>query len=320
MTSTILFDLDDTLIENPMDQFLPAYFKLLGTHLNKYYPAEKLPQLILQATEKMISNLNPSYTLEERFNQDFYNHINSSEEILSDSIVDFYKNIFPKLEPQTKKIEGIPELIQQLSQEGHTIAITTNPLFPKQAIIHRLAWAGIPDDDFHYQTITAFEEFHFAKPHPEYIAETLAQIGWPDGPVMLVGNDWEADILPAEELGIPTFFIGHPPKNAKTYLHPLSDSGNHSDIYSWIQTIQQSIKTFECIHTATAYIAILRSTPAALGTILKNISIEESKIRPIKNEWSLVEIISHLYDVDKEVNIPRIKRIKIQPGSFFHSD
>lgn len=317
MTSTILFDLDDTLLENSMDRFLPAYFKLLGFHLKQYYPAEKLPQLILQATDKMISNLNPSYTLEERFNQDFYQYINFSEEILNDSIVDFYQNIFPRLESQTKKIEGVPELIKKLSQEGLSIAITTNPLFPKQAILHRLTWAGIPAQEFDYKTVTAFEEFHFAKPHPEYIAETLSQMGWPDGAVMCVGNDWEADILPAEELGIPTFFLGDLPQNKSVYQHPLSASGNHSEIYPWIKTIQQNIKTFECTHSPTAYIAILRSTAASLDTILRNISLKESKARPIKDEWSVVEIISHLFDVDKEVNIPRIKELKSNQDPFF---
>jgi FMN phosphatase YigB (HAD superfamily) len=316
MTATILFDLDDTLLENSMECFLPAYFQLLGKHLNPFYPAEKLPQLIFQATEKMISNLNPSNTLEERFNQEFFKHIHQDDN-LEESVLNFYQNIFPQLETKTKRIEGIRELIQKLSKEGFSIGITTNPLFPKQAILHRLAWAGIPDNEFHYQIITAYENFHFAKPHPEYIAETLAQMGWPDGAVMTVGNDWDADILPAEELGIPTFYLGSPPENTTIHRHPLSKSGNHSDIYSWIKNTLQKISTFECIHTPSAYLAILRSTPAGLETVLKNITIEDSKARPIKDEWSIVEIISHLYDVDKEVNIPRLKKLKSNQEPFF---
>jgi FMN phosphatase YigB (HAD superfamily) len=317
MTSTILFDLDDTLLENSMEQFLPAYFQLLGSHLNDYYPAEKLPQLILHATKKMVMNLNPACTLEKCFNQDFYQNINHPKENLSASIHDFYKNTFPQLESTTNKINGIPELFHKLKQEGFSIAITTNPLFPKQAILHRLAWAGIPNSKFHYQIITAFESFHFSKPHPEYIAETLAQIGWPDRAVMMVGNDWEMDILPAEQLGIPTFYLGSPKENAHIKRHPLSISGNHDELYHWIKSIQKSVKTFECIHTSSAYLAILRSTPAAFDTILKNLNTSQSKSRPIKGEWSIVEIISHLYDVDKEVNIPRIKELKSSQEPFF---
>ncbi|MAT41052.1 MAG: hypothetical protein CL609_01840 [Anaerolineaceae bacterium] len=317
MTVTILFDLDDTLLQNSMECFLPAYFQLLGKHLNQYYPAEKLPQLILHATNKMISNINPSYTLEDRFNQEFYKHIYKNDDKLQESILDFYDNIFPQLETKTRKIEGVRELIQKLHHDGYAIGITTNPLFPKQAILHRLAWAGIPNHDFHYQIITSYEDFHFAKPHPEYIAETLTQMGWPDGPVMLVGNDWTADILPAEELGIPTFYLGSQTESTKVQQNPLSKTGNHDEIYSWIKDTLQQITTFECIHTPSAYLAILRSTPAGLETILKNISLEESKAKPIKDEWSIVEIISHLYDVDKEVNIPRLKKLKSSQEPFF---
>ncbi len=317
MTPTILFDLDDTLLENPMEQFLPAYMHLLGKHLSPYYPADKLPGLIFQATEKMISNLNPACTLENCFNQEFFKHVKHPPEDLSAPIIDFYQHVFPHLESTTKPIAGIQNLIQKLQQAGFSIAITTNPLFPKQAILHRLTWAGIPHDQFTYQIITAFEEFHFAKPHPEYIAETLAQIGWPDGAVMMIGNDWEADILPAEELGIPTYYLGDPSQNPAAQRHPFSASGEHSGLYPWIKQITETVQTFECIHTPQAYLAILRSTPAALDTILSNVSTAASKARPSAGEWSLVEILSHLYDVDKEVNIPRIKELKANPEPFF---
>ncbi len=33
MIRTILLDLDDTLLANSMDTFLPAYFQALGSHL-----------------------------------------------------------------------------------------------------------------------------------------------------------------------------------------------------------------------------------------------------------------------------------------------
>ena len=42
MSCTILFDLDDTLIENDIDRFLPGYLKALANHMSPWVPPETL--------------------------------------------------------------------------------------------------------------------------------------------------------------------------------------------------------------------------------------------------------------------------------------
>jgi len=42
MIQTILFDLDETLLGNHMDTFLPSYFALLGKHAARYIPVSAL--------------------------------------------------------------------------------------------------------------------------------------------------------------------------------------------------------------------------------------------------------------------------------------
>ena len=68
-----------------------------------------------------------------------------------------------------------------------------------RAVRERMRWAGV--DDFPYALVTAIEKCHFAKPHPEYFAEVLARLDKRPDEALVVGNDWEADMVPAARLG-----------------------------------------------------------------------------------------------------------------------
>ncbi|MCG7852694.1 MAG: hypothetical protein MIO92_09240, partial [Methanosarcinaceae archaeon] len=50
----VLFDLDDTLLENDMDRFVKAYFDLLTPHLAHMVPPEIFVSALLHATYAMI--------------------------------------------------------------------------------------------------------------------------------------------------------------------------------------------------------------------------------------------------------------------------
>lgn len=312
----ILFDLDDTLLGNPMETFLPPYLHRLGQYLSEFISPNELPAAILNGTEEMINNVDPSRTLEECFDNYFYPFIGTEKEILEQKIIDFYKREFPKLAPLTNEIPHAASVIKELFRQEYKIVIATNPLFPKIAIDHRINWAnlGIDTNDFEY--VTNFEELHFTKPRPEFIAEILGKIGWPDEPVVMIGNEWEMDILPAEILGIPTFFIGMPPGHSKISLHPLSSSGAMENVQDWICHLNFNKHELELSNSKAAILAILRATAANMDSYLRmQISPSRFSQRPKADDWALIEIISHMADVDEEVNIPRIQMItnKVNP-------
>ena len=307
----ILFDLDDTLLENPMERFLPAYFQLLSKHLSDHIPPEKLPEAILNGTELMIKNIDPSKTLEECFDEYFYPRLGKNKSDLIGSINDFYENQFPSLKAVTGEIPRVAEIVKKILQAGHKLVIATNPLFPKLAIDHRIRWAnlGIYLSDFEY--ITNYEELHFTKPRPEFLTEILGKIGWPEETVVMVGNEWEMDIIPAEQLGMPTYYIGSIPSEYEGNLNPLSSSGSIDNLMEWINSIDPSLNPIEKTNSVLAIQAILRSTAANLDSYQRmNFDTNLFNVRPSHDEWSIVEIFSHLADVDYEVNIPRLESIK----------
>ena len=316
----ILFDLDDTLLGNPMERFLPAYLHRLGQHLSSYISPEELPAAILTGTEHMVNNVNPSKTLEECFDDYFYPLIKIDRETLDQKIDEFYQNEFPKLAQLTTEVLHAAATIKKLAKQNHKIVIATNPLFPKMAIDHRVNWANLGIDLNSFTYITNYEELHFTKPHPEFIAEILGKLGWQNEQVIMIGNEWEMDIVPAEILGIPTYFIGQLPEHSEIPLHPLSSFGTMAELLDWINHLNFNNPELELNNSKPALIAILRATAANMDSYLRmQISNAQYSKRPEPEEWSLIEIISHLADVDEEVNIPRLQMIINEASPFIEA-
>lgn len=318
MNFTVLFDLDGTLLQNEDSVFIPAYIDLLGNYLGKDVPSQKIQLAVLKATQIMEDNKDPTKTLEECFDDYFYSKIGLSKSNLQIDIERFYREFFPDLRIYTSELEEAKSLTNKLIDKRTDLVIATNPLFPRVAITQRILWANLKPLIEDYALITSYENFHFAKPNPAYYAEILANLGWPEGPVVMVGNDWMRDIIPAEKIGIPTFFLGGVNEKNLQPTNAESSLGNWSDLELWIEKILLSGSSMEPENSIEAYIAILLSTAAFIDNLSRiSKKITYWNIRPIPTEWSLVEIITHLADVDSDVNLPRMNLIQDENVPFF---
>ena len=306
MTKTLLFDLDDTLVGNSMDDFLPSYLKSLARHLSAYTPPDKMVPQLLTATKLMEENNRPDCTLEKVFSAGFYPALGLNQGDLAVTLADFYENVFPKLNTVVEFRPEAVKVVETAFAQGYQIAIATNPLFPRRAVEHRLTWAGLPVERYPFEIITSYDKFHFAKPNPAYYAEILAQLGWPDGPIVMVGDDPLRDITPARQLGLATFQVN------STELHvqgkPAHSSGRLLDLLKWLETTppEQLLPDYR---TPQATQITLRSTPAVFDTWCDPLPAQRWNQQSQPPAWSPVEIICHLRDLDREVNLPRLRKI-----------
>jgi FMN phosphatase YigB (HAD superfamily) len=316
MTLSLLIDLDDTLLSNDIiSVFLPAYLKALGKHMNSFVAPDVMIPKLLAATERMIANNDPASSLERVFDQYFYPEIGKTKLELKEVLEQFYDEVYPALNKHTEMRPEAAALIRYAREKGHTVVVATNPLFPRKAILHRLRWAGLDPDVWQFALITTYEYFHYAKPNPAYFAEILAQAGWPDQPTVMIGNSMQEDLLPASQLGLPVFWVSPDAAELPGEFHPLSASGNLSDVPAWIERVEaEGLR--QTYTTPAALLAVLKSTPAAFDTLSKSLTDRQWKERPNPGEWSLTEIFGHLRDVDREVNIPRMEKIAAQSNPF----
>lgn len=315
MTPTLLIDLDDTLLVNDINTFLPPYLQALSQHLSSYADPKLLVTQLMRATRKMEENTRPDRTLQQVFEAAFYPAIGRTPEEMRAPIEQFYAGIFPKLKQYTQAIPASVELVEQASARGYRMVVATNPLFPRSAIYHRLAWAGLSPDRYDFDLITSYERFHFTKPNPAYYAEILAYLGWPEGPVIMIGDSLENDIAAARLLGLPAFWLEKDGVQPADGNPAPTANGRIQDVLDWIdRTPAEALQPD--YSTPSAMLAILRSTPAALDTLGAGLTNEDWTRKPQAGEWAPAEILCHLRDVEQEVNLPRLQRVLGEENPF----
>lgn len=310
MNLTLLLDLDDTLLDSNMDTFVPAYFQALSDFLKDRIEPELMLSALMSGTRKMMENTDPSHTLQQVFDDEFFPKIGISRDEFQPRIDQFYEEVFPTLSYLTSPRPEAVELVEWAVGQGVRLAVATNPLFPLAAIHHRMRWAGLRPDNYPFAVVSAYETFHFTKPHPSYFAEVLGRMGWPDGPIVMVGDDVERDLPGSNALGLATYLI-----NASDATSPmgikLAGQGTIGDLRPWLERTDPSTLEPD-FSTPAALIALLMATPATISGLLPSLSKQGQisdpnlKRNPAPKEWSPTEVICHLRDTEQEVNLPRL--------------
>lgn len=315
MTLTLLIDLDDTLLANEMNTFVSAYLKALAGHMRVYAMPDQLITTLLAATQKMMVNKRPDRTLKETFDAAFYPVLGLNSAHVRGVIDEFYANVFPTLRSLTHTQPGAVELVEWAMGRGDRLVVATNPLFPRTAILQRLEWADLSAQKYHFNLITSYEVFHFAKPNPAYFAEILACLGWPEGPVVVVGDDLDLDCASARSLGLSAYWITSEKEVPPNCRQLPTAKGTLAEVKPWLEAISPE-KLHPTFSAPDALIAILCSTPAALTTLTANLPGNGWSQSPRESEWCLTEILCHLRDVENEVNLSRLQKVIAEQNPF----
>ncbi len=310
MKLTLLLDLDDTLLDTNNEAFLPAYFQSLARHLSANVQPDILIPALMSGTQHMLESEDSSRTLERVFDEDFYPKLGIAKEKLVPYIEDFYDNVFPALGSLTTPRKGARELVDWARQEGYSLVLATDPLFPRKAVYHRIHWAGLDPESFNL--ISSFESFHFSKNHPAYYAEVLGRLGWPDGPVLMVGNDVERDLKPANLLGLVTYHVDR--EEATVSGGSVVNHGDLTELHNWLEYADES-HLEPSYRSRDSILTILESTPAVLQTLTVELTARAWSAKLSLDDWAMVELICHLRDTEREVHRLQVEilRTEIQP-------
>jgi FMN phosphatase YigB (HAD superfamily) len=313
MPITLLLDLDDTLLNTNMDAFIPAYFQALSDALADMVEPKVMLPALMGGTKAMLVNKDPARTLREVFDDYFFPKLNMERTNLQGRIDQFYDEVFPRLGSLTTPIPEAVRLVDWAFEQGHRVVIATNPLFPLKAIQHRLHWAGLPPEKYPFALVTSYENMHFTKEAVAYYPEVLAQLGWPEGPAVMVGDDIEREVKPTQAAGMPVFLVQN---HGEVLTEPAGiPQGPLESFRAWLEKTDPDAIHFS-FKGYPALLANLRASPAALSTLPASLSQEAWTQPPAPGEWCLTEIICHLRDVEREVNLARIHKILDEENPF----
>ena len=223
--TTVLFDLDGTLLPLNQDEFVIQYFKHLAAYLAPHgYDPEIFTQAIYAGVHAMTVNDGRACN-EEVFWEEFSRFF---PEALQDiSLFDeFYANHFGNLKAFCSCNPRMRELIDRVKESGRTVVVATNPVFPATATEQRIRWAGLLPEDF--LLYTTYDSSHFSKPNPQYYRELMHKLNVSPEECLMIGNDTLDDMV-ARDVGMQVFLltdclVNRQNKNVEDYPHGDMDA------------------------------------------------------------------------------------------------
>jgi len=234
MITTILFDLDGTLLPMDQDKFVQSYLSRMAKKLAPQgFDPDLLVKGIWKGTGAMVKN-DGSRTNEEVFWDVFNAVIGKDCKVYEELFLDYYRNEFQLVASDCGFDPRAAEMIAEIKSRGYRVVLATNPLFPAIATQSRAKWAGLNPADF--ELITTYENSRHCKPNPDYYRDILATLDLKPENCVMVGNDVSEDMI-ARELGMKVFLltdslINKENKDISDYPH-----GSFEDLMTFIREL-----------------------------------------------------------------------------------
>jgi len=219
----VLFDLDGTLLDIDIDNFISRYFDGLSAVIAQVTECPDRRTQLMSSIHKATSAMMDAHdgeTNQEVFTRVFADTSGLDLDDIWSAFDDFYVQDFPTLIAHSGPIEGAQEVVRLARDLSLKTAIATNPMFPRIAVLHRMSWANILPDQV--DLITTFETMKACKPHPGYFLQAAQMLGVEPQQCIMVGDDPRLD-LAAADVGMATFFVGDSPSAVTDYRGDLID-------------------------------------------------------------------------------------------------
>ena len=315
MIKAILFDLDDTLLINPLNrvgQEMASWNRFFNRRLGRVDAGAGLAaamRAVSTNTNPVENNLDVFIKVVSRVwgcpPQDVLGHFRA-----------FYQEAYPDMRALVQPRPGAADLLDWLRAAGYLVVIATNPLFRPEGVRLRLEWAGLPTDLRTYSLVTHIENMQFAKPTPHYYEAIVGRLGLTNTEAIMVGDDWQNDIAPAERAGLNTFWVREDGAEHETIAADPDGEGTLADFsrrvisQGWLETLKP-----RPLQPAMIGPRLLGNVGALFG-LLREHAPDYWPQHPDPAEWSPLEVVCHLRDSEVSVQRPRLQRIASEDDPF----
>ncbi len=205
--STLLFDLDNTLLFMDENKFVIAYASNVANYFSDVIPDPKqFVQYLLEGTRFMVKTQTSVSNIDKFFTYFVPKCNGLTEEVIYKRFLDFYNNEFDNVKNIVNSDPITQKIIAKALDKGFEIVIATNPVFPEIATRKRLQWAGLGDYIDRMTLITHGEQFSTTKPSLDYYKQILGIINRKAEECLMVGNDYYNDGV-ASLLGMKYYHI-----------------------------------------------------------------------------------------------------------------
>ena len=317
MIKAVLLDLDDTLIHTDTDAFFERYLQELGAYCAHVAPPEKFIPQLMDSFRTTLRTDDPSRPLYARLMEQFASDGGFDRASLDPLFERFYEEQYCVLAPRVSARPASRALLDWLAKQDLAVVVATNPGLPYAAIRQRMVWGEV-SLDFPFALVTSLEEMHFGKPRPEYYAEIVHRLGVESHEALMVGDDWENDIVGASAAGLAVYWVTDGQAAVPDPAVRLDGYGTYDEFVSkatdgWLDGLEaQATDRHAVLYRLAAY-------PAAVNALRDAHDADVLECRPEPGEWSARDIVCHLRDQDADVR-RRLGRVLAEDNPFLSAN
>lgn len=201
----IFFDLDNTLWDHRKNAYLTIKNLFEKEEINLKYNIdfEEFHSVYHEINEKLWENIrdgiiDKEYLRKHRF-YDTFKHFNVDDEQLS---MYFEEHFLDKILNHNELVEGAEYILEYLKAKHYTLHIISNGF--KEVTERKCILSGIAP---YFQTITSADSVGVRKPRPEIFEYSLKLAGASKEESILIGDDWIADVVGAQNFGMDVIFF-----------------------------------------------------------------------------------------------------------------
>ncbi len=230
--TTLLLDLDGTLLDVEMRSFLEAFFPLAAARFGGPGDVQRISQAMMAAARAMMEARSGARTVDLVFLEHFAPAVGRTPAQIRTAFGAFYREEFERMRRLVRPIPGARAFVDAALRLGFELVLATNPVFFLDPIRARVRWAGLADVPF--ALVTCAENMRWTKPHAGYYRQILAMTGRRAEQCLMIGDDPRMDMA-AKGTGIATWLATgaeDTPRDA-----PLADRrGTLGQLAGWLQS------------------------------------------------------------------------------------
>jgi len=199
----LLLDLDGTLLDIKVSFFLDTMMKSMGDHFLSLLEPDSFNRGFLGSVDELISFPRADgETNQEGFYRVFSELTGLAPEAAQEGFDAYYRDVFPVFSEYGSYIDDAPELVEAAYESGLVLALATNPIFPRAAVLERMRWGNLSPEPFTF--IAALENTKACKPQTEFFTALADVLDVNPEQCLMVGNDMAHD-LAAASAGMRTY-------------------------------------------------------------------------------------------------------------------
>ncbi|SDQ51964.1 putative hydrolase of the HAD superfamily [Chryseobacterium soldanellicola] len=201
----IFFDLDNTLWDHRRNAYLTikSLFEKQEITLKYAIDFEEFHSVYHEINERLWENIrdgiiDKEYLRKHRF-YDTFKYFGVDDEELS---MFFEEHFLDKILNHNELVEGAEYILEYLKAKNYTLHIISNGF--KEVTERKCILSGI---DKYFQTITSADSVGVRKPKPEIFKYSLGLSDAKKENSILIGDDWIADVVGAQNFGMDVIFF-----------------------------------------------------------------------------------------------------------------